>query len=84
MLSKASIPYLERKKIIPAQLRHTAKYPFHAMGFHFRPVVYPAQMLPPDKPSTRLLTQTMEQRVPHVPVVPHVPKQRGPLCSDCD
>lgn len=70
MLSKASIPYLERKRILLAPLRHTAKYPFHAMGFHYRPIVYAPQMLASDDPANRMITQTMEERVPHVPIAP--------------
>lgn len=64
MPSKASMEFLQRQRII---LRPSRGMP-HTVGgsaSHRRNIKYPAETLPLDTPSSRVLTQKQEDRVPY-------------------
>ena len=62
-------PYLFRKKILIQTLPHQPKFDGMHQQSNFRPVVYPANLLPPDSP-TRVETQPERVRIPYIPVKP--------------
>ena len=62
-------PYLFRKKLLIQALPHEAKFDGLHQRSNFRPVVYPANLLPSDAPN-RVLTQPEQVRLPLISVKP--------------
>ena len=64
-VSKNAMEFLTRQKLVQGK-RHMPHYGLNTIHSHTRPVWHLPDLLPPDRPQGRVLTQKERDRVPYV------------------
>lgn len=64
-VTRASMLFMNRRRILTGS-RQRPRFQCKGTSSHRRPVEYLPEILPPDTPQSKVLTQKQEERIPYI------------------